>query len=59
MRATAFIAFSINELPTGGRKMKSSYWNSWTGFLTQMISFGVIGILIALLVKNLQNILGG
>jgi hypothetical protein len=61
MRATAFIAFSINKLPylLGGMEMKKSYWNTWLGFLTQMVSFAVLGVLIALAVKNLQDLLGG
>jgi hypothetical protein len=39
--------------------MKKSYWNTWFGFLTQMASFAVLGVLIALAVKNIQNLLGG
>jgi hypothetical protein len=39
--------------------MKKSYWNTWTGFLTQMVSFAVLGVLLALAVKNLQGLIGG
>ncbi len=60
MRATAFIAFPIGRWPDRGLGMKKNYWNTWTGFLTQMVSFALLGVLLALAAKNLQDfILGG
>jgi hypothetical protein len=46
-------------MPTGlndsvrGYGMKKSFWNSWKGFLTQMILFAFLGLLGALAVGNL------
>ena len=33
--------------------MEKSFWNSWTGFLAQMIFFSFLGFLGALVAENL------
>jgi ABC-type multidrug transport system permease subunit len=33
--------------------MENSFWNTWTGFLAQMVFFALLGVLVAFAAKNL------